>query len=130
MKPLFLIAVGSALLGQTLAAHGQDYYPPSLHAPVPPGGYVYDAPSAYPRTPVYVQPIPQAWGYPARGGYPYQYGYSYGYGAYPGYIPRAATPPYGFGNPNYNGYNDPYKASYGPGVREFIRWGGADFYGW
>jgi hypothetical protein len=39
-------------------------------------------------------------------------------------------PPMGFGSPYYNGYNDPYFRSYGPGVQEFLRFGGADFYGW
>jgi hypothetical protein len=30
----------------------------------------------------------------------------------------------------YNGYNDPYLYNYGPGMRQFLQFGGADFYGW
>jgi hypothetical protein len=72
-----------------------------------PNSYVYDATSYYRRPPVYYYP---------------------GYGSYYGY--SRALPPYGFGSPYYSGYNDPYYGSYGPGVREFLRFGGADFYGW
>ena len=78
-----------------------------------PNSYVYEANSYYLRPPVV----------PHYGGY-----YGYGRGYYGGgYRPLA---PYGFGNRNYNGYNDPYYRSYGPGVQEFLRFGGADFYGW
>ena len=70
-----------------------------------------------------------------RGGYVYYppttwvgppYGYYYGPVA-PYYRP---LPPYGFGSPYYNGYNDAYSWRYGPGVGQFLRMGGADFYGW
>jgi hypothetical protein len=47
------------------------------------------------------------------------------YGAY-----YRALPPYGFGSPYYNGYGDPYYYNYGQGARQFLRMGGADFYGW
>jgi hypothetical protein len=46
------------------------------------------------------------------------------------YLGGYAPPPVGFGSPSYNGYNDPYYGYYGPGVRQFLRYGGADFYGW
>jgi hypothetical protein len=39
-------------------------------------------------------------------------------------------PPYGFGSPYYNGHGDVYSYRYGRGVRDFLRFGGADFYGW
>jgi hypothetical protein len=48
------------------------------------------------------------------------------YGAY--YY--GGLPPYGFGSPYYNGYSDVYSYRYGPSVRDFLRFGGADFYGW
>jgi len=69
-----------------------------------PNGYVYVAPS--------YQPLPPY--------FPYAGVYSGGY--YP--------PPVGFGSPYYSGYRDPNYRFYGPGVRDFLRNGGADFYGW
>jgi len=85
----------------TFVAHAQTY---PLNR-----GYIYDAPRGWvmppPVSPYYLAP--------------------YGYGAY--YRPLA---PYGFGSPYYNGYNDPYYYGYGPGTRQFLRFGGADFYGW
>ncbi len=75
------------------------------------GGYVY-----YP---------PRAWSVPPPVPY-YSGGYGFGYRPYAWRV----LPPYGFGSPYYNGYNDPYYYSYGPGVRDFLRMGGADFYGW
>jgi len=88
-------------------------YPPGYTA-TGPNGYVYVAPSTAPAMPAY----------------PYPYGTSYGgFGA--GYYGRAYwPPPVSFGSPFYNGYNDPNYALYGPGVREFLQYGGADFYGW
>jgi hypothetical protein len=80
-----------------------NYYPPYA------GGYVYYPPSAWVAPPLYG---------------PY-YASPYVYGAY-----YRALPPYGFGSPYYNGYGDPYYYSYGPGARQFLRMGGADFYGW
>lgn len=87
-----------------------------------PTGYTFKGPNGY----VYVAP-PYA---PAAPVYRFPYGHSYGrYGA--GYYGGAyLPPPVGFGSPFYNGYNDPNFAFYGPGVREFLRNGGADFYGW
>lgn len=64
---------------------------------------------------------PSGWAVPPPAYYPGSW--------YGGYYGRA-LPPYGFGSPYYNGYNDPYFYSYGPGVREFLLFGGADFYGW
>lgn len=37
-----------------------------------------------------------------------------------------AQPPYGFGGRYYNG---PYFSNYGPGVRQFLHFGGTDYYG-
>ena len=54
------------------------------------------------------------------------YGYSYWGSPRSGYD----LPPYGFGQPGYTGYNDPLLPTYGPGVQDFLRFGGADFYGW
>jgi hypothetical protein len=79
-------------------------YPPGYTA-TGPNGYVYVAPSYQPAVPYYD---------------PY-----FGIGAN-GYLP----PPVGFGRPYYNGSNDPNYGVYGPGVREFLRYGGADYYGW
>ena len=78
-------------------------YPPG-YTPTGPNGYVYVAPS-------FQAPAPY---------YPYGGLYLGGY----------APPPVGFGSPFYNGYNDPNYGLYGPGVRDFLRNGGADFYGW
>ena len=48
--------------------------------------------------------------YPSRyGGYQPYYGWSF--------------PSHGFGSPYYNGSNDPYFNSYGPGVRQFLQMG-------
>jgi hypothetical protein len=77
----------------------------------PPRGYVY-----YPPT-TWVAPPYATYYYPAW--YP---------PAFRAFGP--SLPPYGFGSPYYNGYNDPYAYQYGPGVRQFLRFGGADFYGW
>jgi len=90
--------------------HEIDSYPPGFTSDGK-GGYVYVAPS--------IGAVPPVVPYVA----PYGYGAAY-YGS--GYLP----PPVGFGSPYYNGYNDPNYGLYGPGVREFIRYGGADFYGW
>lgn len=78
-------------------------FPPGYTA-TGPNGYVYVAPSYQPAVP-----------YSPYGGF-----YT------SGYLP----PPVGFGSPYYSGYNDPNYGLYGPGVREFLRYGGADFYGW
>lgn len=78
------------------------------HVPRP-GGYVYYPPTGWAVPPLispyYIRP--------------------YGYGAY--YRP---LPPYGFGSPYYSGYHDPNYYGYGRGTRDFLRFGGADFYGW
>ena len=78
----------------------------------PKRGYVY-----YPPT-TWVGP-PYVPGY-----YPGPYVPSYGAYYYGG------LPPYGFGSPYYSGYNDVYSYRYGRGVNDFLRLGGADFYGW
>jgi hypothetical protein len=72
--------------------------------------------------------------------YPYSYGYPptlqlvptnpYGATFSPIYGSTLQPVPFGFGSRYYNGYNDPYFNSYGPGVQSFLQWGGADFYGW
>jgi len=72
----------------------------------------------------YVYYPPTGWAAPPPIGY-YPGPYFPGYGLY-----YQRLRPYGFGSPYYNGYNDPYYYSYGPGLREFLRFGGADFYGW
>ncbi len=70
----------------------------------------------------YVYYPPPRWATPAPAYYPGRYRGTYYYGR--------PLPPYGFGNPYYNGYNDPLLNAYGPGVREFLVFGGANFYGW
>ena len=112
MKTLsaFLVAAAAfagAWMGSGREAKAQ-YYQAGRMTWTGPTSYVYDATSYYRRPPAYY--------YPGYGGY---------YGGY-----SRALPPYGFGSPSYNGYNDPYYGSYGPGTREFLRFGGADFYGW
>ena len=110
----------TAILGVTMLAglasakapnrYQIDSYPPGFTSDGK-GGYVYVAPSVGAVPPV----VPYAAPYGAGSAY---------YGS--GYLP----PPVGFGSPYYNGYNDPNYGLYGLGVREFIRYGGADFYGW
>jgi hypothetical protein len=101
-------AIAALLLAFSEAAPAQAQPHPGGYWPLPHGGYVYQAPQGWPVPP------------------PYYRGYGLGYGRYS----WRALPPYGFGSPYYNGYNNPYYYSYGPGVREFLRFGGADFYGW
>jgi hypothetical protein len=104
-----LFALALSLLN-AVSSIAQSYHP------LPHGGYVYQAPQAW--------VVPPYYGY---GGYSGPYS---GYGSY--YRPYYgwSIPPYGFGSPYYNGYNDPNFYSYGPGMREFLQMGGADFYGW
>ena len=95
-------------------------------------GYIYEPYSFHPAPPAYAPAYGYGYGY-YNGFVPYSAAYysarSYGYGfGLSGY--SRALPPYGFGSPYYSGYNDPYFHSYGPGIREFLYFGGADFYGW
>lgn len=69
----------------------------------------------------YVYYPPPRWATPAPAYFP---------GRYLGTYYGLPLPPYGFGNPYYNGYNDPLLNAYGPGVRQFLLFGGANFYGW
>jgi hypothetical protein len=115
MSRMFIAAVVLGLTGVVSAATPNRYqidsYPPGYTTDGQ-GGYVYVSPSVGALPPVV----------------PY-YAPAYGVGtAYfgSGYLP----PPVGFGSPYYSGYNDPNYGLYGPGVREFLRYGGADFYGW
>lgn len=87
-------------------------YQPERYYPTGPygNGYVYYAPSVR-----WVNPAPAYSVSPA----PVYYGYG-----------QRGIPPYAYGSPTYNGYGDPYYPTYGRGVREFLRFGGADFYGW
>lgn len=78
------------------------------YIPTGPNGYIYEA-ERYWTAPPYVGPYYVS---------PYRYGAYYD------------LPPYGFGDRYYNGYNDPAFPTYGPGVQEFLYFGGADFYGW
>lgn len=99
------LAIGSTATAQRLNAGSMTWTSPN--------GYIYNANSYYLNPPYY----------------PSYYGYGGSFGR--GYYGRSGPlPPYGFGSRHYNGYNDPYYGSYGPGVREFLRFGGADFYGW
>jgi len=77
---------------------------PQGYTPTGPNGYVYIAPQ--------FQALPP---YTPYGGL-----YSGGY----------QPAPVGFGSPYYNGFNDLNYGFYGPGVRQFLYFGGADFYGW
>ena len=99
-----VIAVMALNFGSRADAQG---YVSVWYGPVRHYGYAY-----YP---------PSGWAVPPPAYYPSPW--------YGGYYGRA-LPPYGFGSPYYNGYNDPYFYSYGPGMREFLQFGGADFYGW
>ena len=129
MRFLSLLLGGALLLGWAAAPAAAQV------------GYVYEARSAY--------VAPPAFGYGYGLYRPYGLGYGhrslgYGYGAfnysryggfgYPGYGYYGAygrpLAPYGFGSPYYSGYNDPYFHGDGPGVQEFLLFGGADFYGW
>jgi hypothetical protein len=104
---LSVIAVMVSIARNGTPARAQ--LPDGGYAPLPHGGNVYQAPSGW--------TVPPYYSYRA---------YGYGYRPYYGW----SLPPYGFGSPYYNGYNDPYYYSYGPGVRQFLRMGGANFYGW
>lgn len=97
-----------------------------------PSGYTYYTPGDVYRYPGYgygsrvsgYVPRPSAYYWGAMP----PVGFGYGYGT----LGRRAydLPPYGFGNPYYSGYNDPLLPTYGPGIQEFLKFGGADFYGW
>jgi len=125
---MFFAAVIATAVACGHASAAQDplgRYPPGYTA-TGPNGYVYVPPS--------YGAVPPLYGY-GYGGYGYggfgYGGFGYGYGLGSGYYGRAYwPPPAGFGSPFYNGYNDPNYPLYGPGVREFLNWGGADFYGW
>lgn len=103
--------IGSAMLTGQFVTGAEDplgKYPPGYTA-TGPNGYVYVAPQQLPAPPAYVAP-------PLHGFGAAWYG--------------SPLPPIGFGSPYYNGYSDPNYPLYGPGVREFLDFGGADFYGW
>lgn len=106
---IFGVLTAWVLLFAPRSAPAQQYWY-GRYTPTGPNGYIYEAGRGWMQPPLYQ-------------GY-----YGYGYSPYARY--GRAMPPYGFGNPSYNGYNDPYYGTYGPGVREFLRFGGADFYGW
>jgi hypothetical protein len=101
-----LVLLGVLLLTASISRSGEPERRNRLAARPPdlPRVWVYEPPS--------IQPLPPQ--------------YPYAYGADRLYRP----PPVGFGSPYYNGFNDPYFDLYGPGVREFLWFGGADFYGW
>lgn len=103
-----LAATILAVTGGTLAA--QEYSLHERYIPTGPNGYIYEAEQRWTAPPLY--------GPTGYYGSPYVYG------------PAYDLPPYGFGSRYYNGYNDPALPTYGPGVQEFIHFGGADFYGW
>jgi len=109
---VFLAVAGAALMAGQVSMFGAEdplgKYPPG-YTQVNPRTYVYVPPSYVPVPPLTA--------------YGYGYGPFYGGG---GYLP----PPIGFGSPYYNGYGDPAYPLYGPGVQDFLRFGGADFYGW
>jgi hypothetical protein len=112
MKTLLRMAMVAAIavVAQTATTHAQDYSFHERYIPTGPNGYVYEAQRNWTPPPPY-----------------------YGPGAYygePYYGSLYAIPPYGFGSRYYNGYNDPAFPTYGPGVQEFLYFGGADFYGW
>jgi hypothetical protein len=110
MKNLTALVVAAGAL--TLADGGaaaQAQWPDAPYSPLPHGGYVCQAPGGWAVLP-----------YSSCRTYPYPYRPHLGW----------SLPPYGFGSPHYNGHNDPYNYSYGPGVRQFLQMGGANFYGW
>lgn len=98
-----------------------------------PNGYIYNTP---PNSPGY---IPYQTGGRYSGYFPTARGYGYGYPAmmpYGGYYggpsyrsPYTDLPPFGFGVRGLP-YGFGFSPSYGPGVNEFLYFGGADFYGW
>lgn len=112
MRTLVLTGVLAAVFAIVVNSADAQWYRVERYTPTGPNGYVYDAASGWIAPPTY--------------GYGYAPGY---YGYYGGYT-TPQLPPLGFGSRWYDGYNDPYYYSYGPGVREFLRFGGADFYGW
>jgi hypothetical protein len=113
MKAALLLIIAVGMSG---TANGQEYFFGERYIPTGPNGYIYD----------------RTWGHTSRPYYGYGYRPRYSAYGYAAPYSRAYRPlaPYGFGNRNYTGYNDPYYYSYGPGVREFLDFGGADFYGW
>lgn len=109
MRSLIALVVAViAMFAVPAESRAQQYGAWGYYQPTGPNSYVYHA-TSYWATPPYYAP------------------YGYGYGAsHWGY----EMPPVGFGSPYYSGYNDPYFGLYGPGVQEFLYFGGADFYGW
>lgn len=98
-----------------------------------PNGYVYNTP---PNSPGY---IPYQTGGRFSGYFPTARGYGspamnpyggYGYYGGPYYrSPYTDLPPYGFGVRGLP-YGYGFSPYYGPGVNEFLYFGGADFHGW
>jgi hypothetical protein len=111
MKTLLRMAMTAAIAValQPGTTQAQDSFH-ERYIPTGPNGYVYEAQRQWSVPPPYYGP-----------------GAYYGAPYYPSYY---AMPPYGFGSRYYNGYNDPAFPTYGPGVQEFLYFGGADFYGW
>lgn len=96
--------------------HAQDLTYRERSIPTGPNGYVYEAERYWSARPLYVPgPLYTSGPFYAN---PHRFG------------PYTDIPPYGFGSRYYNGYNDPAFPTYGPGVQEFLYFGGADFYGW
>ena len=130
MRTFFALAAGLCLSATASAEAANPF--PYRYRWTDPSGYTYYTPSD-----VYLHPgygygsrvsgyIPRPWAY-YGGAYPLV-GSPFGYRGYAGY--GYDLPPYGFGSRYYSGYNDPLLPTYGPGVQEFLLFGGADFYGW
>ena len=132
MKAFSAPAAGLAFLAMASVAEAANPFP-YRYRWTDPSGYTYYTPSD-----IYLHPgygygsrvsgyIPRPWAYYGYDAALPPVGYTYGYRGY-GY--GYDLPPYGFGSRYYSGYNDPLLPTYGPGVQEFLLYGGADFYGW
>lgn len=129
MRNLLLIGtcLGCWLLGVSVQrSDAQDYR--ESRAPYGMNGYVYESPRYYSRVPTY-----SFWGFPNSTTWlpPAYVLPAYGY---PGTAYRSEFGPSGYGGySGYRGYGYPaygYYSGIGPGPDEFLRFGGADFYGW
>lgn len=129
-KMLFVAAATVCLFAAVPEAEGANPFP-YRYRWTDPSGYTYYTPADLYRYRGYSYGS-RVSGYSPPGHWtavpPAAFGYGYSYRGYPG--AGYDLPPYGFGQPGYTGYNDPLLPTYGPGMQEFLMFGGADFYGW